>query len=56
MQIWCVIAQVLGNVLVTGIFPKSNNFTRTFQNPKFGIDIITDLPILSNSFNTLSGS
>ena len=51
-----VLYQVLGNVLVTGIFPKNNNFTRTFQNPKFGIDIITDLPILSNSFNTLSGS
>ena len=47
-----VLYQVFGNVLVTGISPKNKSFVLTFQYPKFGIEIITDLPILKSSFNT----
>ena len=50
-----VLYQVFGRVLVTGIWPKNKSFVLTFQYPKFGIEIITDFPILKSSFNTFSG-
>ena len=37
------------------IIPKNNRLVLTFQYPKLGIETITDLPILNNSFRTLSG-
>ena len=49
------IKQVVGNVFVTGISPKNKSFILTFQYPKFGIEIITDLPILKRFFKTFSG-
>ena len=44
-----VLYQVFGKVLVTGIFPKNSSFVLTFQYPKLGIEITTDLPILKSS-------
>ena len=44
-----------GDQFVTGILPKKSKLVLTFQYPKFGIDIITDFPILNRSFRTFSG-
>ena len=50
-----VLYHEFGKVFVTGILPKKSKLVLTFQYPKFGIDIITDFPILNKSLRTFSG-
>ena len=50
-----VLNQEWGKVFVTGILPKNNKLVLTFQYPKLGIEMITDLPTLNNSLKTFSG-